>query len=187
MKHKTFILLLSSCAVARVAELFASRRHERRLSALHLPRRRDRAFPLMVAAHLLPFLLAPVECARGRLPPPRAATAAALGALGAATAVRLWVLRTLGAQWNVRIHGGAEMEVVERGPYRLVRHPNYAAVIVELFALPAAGGAWLTALAASALDAVALALRIRDEEAALAESPAWRARMAHKPRFLPHL
>jgi methyltransferase len=79
------------------------------------------------------------------------------------------------------------MEIVARGPYRWVRHPNYAAVIVELAALPLLGGALGTALVASLLNAVALSRRIPDEERALAASPAWRAQMARKPRFVPTL
>jgi methyltransferase len=60
---------------------------------------------------------------------------------------------------------------VRRGPYRFLRHPNYLAVVVELIAAPLLFGAWRTAIAISALDLVALAIRIRAEEAALRSVP----------------
>ena len=59
------------------------------------------------------------------------------------------------------------------GPYRFLRHPNYLAVVVEIAALPLLHGAWLTAAVFSAANAMLLAVRIREEEAALARhSPA---------------
>ena len=53
------------------------------------------------------------------------------------------------------------------GPYRFLRHPNYLAVALEVAALPVALGAWLTALAGSALNGALMARRIPCEEAAL--------------------
>jgi hypothetical protein len=37
---------------------------------------------------------------------------------------------------------------VRRGPYRVLRHPNYIAVVVELAAVPLIFDAWITALVA---------------------------------------
>ncbi len=181
-----YLGLLGAYAAWRLVELAVSRRHERALAARGVPRRRERGFGWMVAAHLVPFTVGPLEWWL-RPPAPRALVAASLAALAGAAALRLWALSSLGERWTVRVHAAPAMAIVDRGPYRFVRHPNYAAVIVELAALPLAGGCYFTALAASALDAVALARRITDEEAALAASPAWRATMAAKPRFFPRL
>jgi methyltransferase len=49
----------------------------------------------------------------------------------------------------------------------VLRHPNYAAVIAEMLAVPLAHGAWLCALIFSALNAALLAVRIPLEERAL--------------------
>ena len=57
--------------------------------------------------------------------------------------------------------------LVRRGPYRLLRHPNYVAVVVELIAAPLVFGAWRTALLVSVVNAIALAIRIRTEQRAL--------------------
>jgi methyltransferase len=76
---------------------------------------------------------------------------------------------------------------VEVGPYRWIRHPNYLAVVVEILALPLAGGAWLSALGLSALDAVVLFDRIRDEERLLREVPGYEEAFGRKARFIPRI
>jgi methyltransferase len=181
-------MLLGAYAGLRLGELWISRRHERVLDGRGLPRARDRGFGLMVAAHLAPFVLSPLEVSRARWrPPPRPISAVACVALACAFALRVWTQATLGRRWNVRIHGGAAMDVATSGPYRFVRHPNYLAVIVEAAALPLAGGAYATAVLASILDGAALALRISDEERVLRGSLVWRREMAGKPRLIPRL
>jgi methyltransferase len=57
--------------------------------------------------------------------------------------------------------------LIVRGPYRYVRHPNYLAVAIELATLPLIHGAYLTAIAFSAMNAALLRVRIRTEQAAL--------------------
>jgi methyltransferase len=76
---------------------------------------------------------------------------------------------------------------VVTGPYRWIRHPNYLAVSLEFLALPLAGGAWLSALALSAIDAAVLADRIRHEERLLAEVPGYQRAFGTKARFIPGL
>ena len=71
------------------------------------------------------------------------------------------------------------------GPFRFVRHPNYVAVFVELAALPLVHGAWLTALAGSALHVLILRRRIALEEKVLLADAGYRAAMGPKPRFIP--
>lgn len=103
----------------------------------------------------------------------------------AAQGVRLWTLRTLGPRWNARVIVLPGEPVVDAGPYRYVRHPNYLAVAVEGVAIPLVGGAWLTAAVFSALNAGLLAVRIRCEERALQRSCPGAARLDALPRFLP--
>ncbi len=58
-------------------------------------------------------------------------------------------------------------KLVRRGPYRYVKHPNYLVVVIEILALPLIFRARTTALVFSILNAVLLAVRIREEERAL--------------------
>jgi methyltransferase len=58
--------------------------------------------------------------------------------------------------------------LVRCGPYRWFSHPNYVAVIIEGFALPLTGSAWITAATFTVLNAALLTVRIRCETRALA-------------------
>ncbi len=48
------------------------------------------------------------------------------------------------------------LPLVRSGPYRLMSHPNYVAVVVEGFALPLVHAAWVTALVFTVANAVLL-------------------------------
>jgi methyltransferase len=99
--------------------------------------------------------------------------------------LRLWVIRTLGFGWNVRGRVHAGLRVVDGGPYRYVRHPNYVAVALEMAALPLAGSAPISALLLSVANVLVLVPRVRGEEALLARVPGYQERMGQKPRFIP--
>ena len=81
---------------------------------------------------------------------------------------RIWVIASLGKYWTTRIISVPDAPLVERGPYRFLRHPNYLIVAAEIAVLPLAFGAWLTALVFSAANGALLWHRIRIEERALA-------------------
>jgi methyltransferase len=85
----------------------------------------------------------------------------------ASQGLRWWCIRTLGPRWNTRIIVVPDLPLITGGPYRLIRHPNYVAVIVEGAALPLVHTAWLTALVFSILNAGLLTVRIRAENTAL--------------------
>ncbi len=80
---------------------------------------------------------------------------------------RFWVLETLGRRWTIRIIVVPGEQLVARGPYRWLRHPNYAVVIGEIAVVPLALGLPIYALVFSILNAAVLALRISAEDAAL--------------------
>ncbi len=81
--------------------------------------------------------------------------------------LRLWVLTTLGERWTTRIIILPGAPLVEGGPYRFFKHPNYMIVTGEIAALSLAFGMPLYALAFSLLNAAVLTVRIRAENAAL--------------------
>lgn len=80
---------------------------------------------------------------------------------------RVWVLRTLGDRWTTRIIVVPGETLVQRGPYRFVRHPNYLVVISEIAVLPLVFGLWDIAIIFSLLNAAILVVRIRAENRAL--------------------
>lgn len=91
----------------------------------------------------------------------------ALALAVAAQLLRYWAITTLGTRWNTRVIVLPEWEPVTGGPYRFFRHPNYAAVVLELAVLPLVHGAWVTALVFSVVNAGLLRVRISVEEQAL--------------------
>lgn len=91
-----------------------------------------------------------------------------LAILLAAQGLRWWCITTLGRQWNSRVVVVPGAPRVTKGPYRVLSHPNYVAVVAEGAALPLVHTAWLTALTFTVLNAVLLARRIGVENAALA-------------------
>jgi methyltransferase len=133
------------------------------------------------------FTLPAVEAIVRRRQPPRWMAVTGWAAALAAVALRLSVLSALRGAWTVRAMVPHDLEVVDRGPYRFIRHPNYVALGLEFAGLPLIGGATWSAVGLGVANAVLLAERIRHEDALLLAIPAYRERMAAKPRFVPRI
>jgi methyltransferase len=163
----TAIAVLAFVAVQRLAELAYARRNEARLRALGaIEFSRDHYWAIVTLhgiwlAGLL--LIAPGE-------PPNLLWLLIFVAL---QALRFWVLATLGERWTTRIIVLPGAPLMRDGPYRFMRHPNYAIVVAEIFVLPMVFGLYAYALVFSLLNAGILAVRIQAEDRALqrASSP----------------
>ncbi|HEY0644786.1 MAG TPA: isoprenylcysteine carboxyl methyltransferase family protein [Nocardioides sp.] len=129
-------------------------------------------YPFMVVLHtgLLVGALVEAWVRRPDVPSPLAWSMLAL--VLASQALRWWCIGTLGRRWNTRVIVVPGLAPVRSGPYRLLSHPNYVAVVVEGVALPLVHAAWITALVFTVLNAGLLGVRIRAEDAALATLPA---------------
>lgn len=162
-----YIALVVLVALQRLAELWVSRRNERRLRSRGAVEVGAGHYPWMVALHaaFLASCLAEVWWLDRPFVPALAAIAVAV--LVAATGLRVWTLCTLGGRWTTRVLVLPGEALVTGGPYRYLRHPNYLAVVLEVAALPLVHTAWATAIVFSAANAVLLRRRIRVEERAL--------------------
>jgi len=76
---------------------------------------------------------------------------------------RYWVLATLGRRWTTRVIVLPGAPLIDSGPYRLMRHPNYVIVAGELVLVPLALGLPIYAVTFLALYAGAAYLRIQVE------------------------
>jgi methyltransferase len=103
----------------------------------------------------------------------------------AANAARWWVIRTLGARWNVEVMSSLSLGIAAKGPYRWIRHPNYSAVFVEMLALPLIHTAWITAIVGAVVHVFVLRHRVKLEESFLRRDPSWKATFQNLPRFVP--
>ena len=81
---------------------------------------------------------------------------------------RVWVIASLGRHWTTRLIVLPGAPLVNRGPYRFVRHPNYLVVAAEIAVLPLAFGAVAIAIVFSVANLLLVARRIAIEERALA-------------------
>ena len=159
--------LVAAVALERVAELVVARRNEKWARAHGAVERGASHYPVMVVLHtgLLAGCLAETAGDRRRFVP--ALGWPMVGVVAASQALRWWCIRTLGPQWNTRVLVVPDAPLVDGGPYRYLRHPNYVAVVVEGVALPLVGGAWITALVFTVLNAALLTVRIRTEQRSL--------------------
>jgi len=163
-----YTALVLAVAGERIAELVVALRNTRWSMARGGTEAGSGHYPAMVALHtgLLAGCLAEVWLAGRPFLPVLGWTM--LVVVVAAQALRWWCIHTLGRRWNTRVIVVPGLPLVAGGPYRWLRHPNYAAVAAEGLALPLVHGAWVTAAAFTVLNAVLLAVRIRCEDAALA-------------------
>ena len=182
-----YLALLALVGLGRLVELRISRRNQRRLEKQGVRKIVEPHFRWMVFTHagVLAGAAAEVLLLHRPLIPSLAIAMTAL--LAFANALRWWVIRTLAGHWNVEVMASSRVGVVAAGPYRWVRHPNYVAVVIELFALPMIHTAWITALAGTLANLEILRRRLRVEEGVLMADPAYRSAMGAKPRFLPGL
>lgn len=169
--YTAYLLLLAGTSAERFVELGVSARNARWALARGGRETGRGHFGPMVALHtalIVACALEPLLAARPVIT--ALAVPAALLAL-AAQALRWWCIRTLGPRWNTRIVVVPGLPLVRRGPYRLLPHPNYVAVVLEGIALPLVATGWLTTLLFTVANAVLLlGFRIPAEERALAEA-----------------
>ncbi|CAN5158071.1 isoprenylcysteine carboxyl methyltransferase family protein [soil metagenome] len=167
-----FTLLIAAVGVERLAELVVSQRNAAWASERGGVETGSGHYPFMVVLHtgFLVGALVEVWVRRPDVAPLLAGSMLVLAVAG--QALRWWCIRTLGPRWNTRVIVVPGLPLVGGGPYRFFRHPNYVAVVVEGIALPLVGGAWITALVFTVLNAALLRVRIRTEERALDTAPA---------------
>lgn len=165
-------LLVAAVAAERVAELVVARRNERWSTARGAVVTGRGHYPAMVALHtgLLAGCLIEVWLAGRPLVP--WLSWPMLAALAAAQSLRWWCVGTLGPRWNTRVIVVPGLPLVTGGPYRWLRHPNYAAVVAEGLALPLIHTAWVTATLFTMLNAALLTVRVRCEDRALTAATA---------------
>jgi methyltransferase len=186
---RRYAAVLLAFASQRGLELLYSARNERLIRGRQpgAPQAGGSIFKWIALVNLGLFTLPAIERRWRRHPPAPAIAAVGWIASVSALALRLSVLVSLRGSWTVRAVVPSDLRIVDRGPYRFIRHPNYVALGLEFLGLPLIGGAYTSAVGLSLANALLLRQRIREEDALLMAIPAYRQRMADKPRFLPRL
>jgi len=100
--------------------------------------------------------------------------------------IRQWAIFTLGRFFTADVRVHSQQTVVDRGPYRWVRHPSYSGLIIFFLGLGLALTNWMSLLVLLAVPTAGLVIRIRSEEGALLAGlgdPYRRSAAAHQRLF----
>ncbi len=112
----------------------------------------------MIAGGLFPWLDV------GALPLPPAFAWGAIAVMVAGFGLQTWSMLTLGPLFTLTLKTQDEHSIIERGPYRFVRHPGYLAQILFWLAFAAASRNALTLFVVATGVVVGYGYRMRSEE-----------------------
>ena len=157
----TNVIILSLVTLQRIAELFIAHRNTKRLLA--------RGGFEVASGHYLPIVALHTIWLLGLwyLALTLEVSWPWIFAYLVLEAARGWIIAALGSRWTTRIIVVPGETLVEEGPYKYFRHPNYMVVAGEIFILPMAFGLWWYAILFAAINGALLYWRIRSEDEAL--------------------
>ena len=93
-----------------------------------------------------------------------ASTALVLALGFGAVGLFIGAARAMGRNWSVVARTRADHQLVRKGPFAIVRHPIYLALLLYLVSLGAAFGHWLNLIVALPLSVAGTLIRVREEE-----------------------
>ena len=164
-----FWIVISIVIIQRLTELVIAKNNEKRMIAEGAYEVGARHYPMIVLLHTAFFvsLLAEVLIRKPALSP---IWGVLLAIFLLTQVLRFWCLTSLGKYWNTKIIILPGADVVMKGPYKFIRHPNYVIVATEILVLPLLFGAYFTAILFTLLNAWMMSVRIPQEEKALKEA-----------------
>jgi methyltransferase len=159
-------LTLVAVLLVMAGEAVLSAHNERVLRERAAVEPPDDVYETMRWAYPTCFVAMAIE---GALTGPSSADALALGLalFGLAKALKVWAMSSLGLRWTFRVLVLPNAPLVTRGPYKLIRHPNYLAVIGELVGMALIVFAPITGTLSVLAFGALLLRRIRIEDRAL--------------------
>ena len=110
-----------------------------------------------------------------------------LAVFAAGLALRAWAVRELGRFFKFTVVVQADHQVVDSGPYRLIRHPSYTGLQMAALGLGISLGTWLSIPLCLAPPLIGFGLRLTHEERVLADElgEPYRAYMRRTWRLIP--
>lgn len=124
-----------------------------------------------IALQSVGFAAAAIGFAKAQLPwwAPYSLVSTALVALLGGTAVALFLsaAATMGKNWSIIARTRTDHQLIRTGPFAIVRHPIYLALLLYLISIAAALGHWQQLLVAMPVYLAGTTVRVRDEEALL--------------------
>jgi methyltransferase len=152
--------------VPMLIETAISRSNEARLRARGALEPADDVYPWMLITYPAGFLGMIVESAWRDQPwGVVATTGVAIFALG--KGLKYWAMAVLGPLWSFKVLVVPGVPLVKTGPYRWLRHPNYAGIVGELVGAALMAGSPIAGVIAFVTFGGIMLARIRVEERAL--------------------
>jgi len=151
-------------------------------------RRRDRSSRTLILALIAAGIVIDVLFARSAQPAaPQVLAGMILIWLG--LLLRVWAILVLGRFFKTVVTIHRDHEVVEQGPYRLIRHPSYAGALVSFLGLGVALGSLpgLCILVALAFFAFSRRITIEERELSASLGARYRAYMKRTRRLVPFI
>lgn len=114
---------------------------------------------------------------------------AGTGLLIAGSLFRQYSIRSLGKYFTPEVIVGVNQKVVEKGPYRWIRHPGYSGAFVMFAGMGLAFGNWLSLVIFFLAVCFVYSRRVTAEEKALLDTlgEPYRLYMARTKRFIPFI
>lgn len=164
-----FTIIVIIVILQRLIELFIAKRNERKMLSLGAYEVGASHYPFMILLHVSFFIcfITEVVVFQKNLSP---FFLYFLFFFLFVQAFRIWCLTTLGMFWNTKIIVLPGADIVKRGPYAFLKHPNYFVVCSEILLLPLMFEAYFTAILFTILNCMMLSVRIPIEEKALIEA-----------------
>ncbi len=159
-----FILFISFIILLRIGELIRSRRNEIWLLQQGAVEYGRKHYPYIVTLHTLFIISLIVEYSTKQT---EVYSLFLLIIYLLLLVFKAWVITSLGKYWNTKIYHVQGFPLIQKGPYKYIKHPNYLIVIAEIAIIPAIFHLYLTALTFSVLNLIMLSVRIKEENKAL--------------------
>jgi methyltransferase len=159
-----FIFFISFIILLRIGELLLSKSNEKWLLQNGAVEYGKAHYPFMVALHSLFILSLIIEYI---IRPPVSYSLFLIILYLLLLVFKAWIILSLGKFWNTKIYHIENIPLVEKGPYKYFKHPNYLVVIAEIAIIPLCFHLYYTAIFFTLLNALMLFVRIKEENKAL--------------------
>lgn len=159
-----FILFVSFVILLRIAELYVARRNEKWMVQNGAVEYGKKHYPFIIALHSLFFVSLIIEYSMQQTP---SFSLIFLLIYLLLIAFKVWIIASLGKFWNTKIFRIQNYPLINKGPYKYIKHPNYVIVIAEIALIPLIFQLYYTALIFTLLNAIMLTVRIKEENLAL--------------------
>lgn len=161
-----FYIIIIFIICQRIVELIIAKRNERFLLSLGAFEVGKNHYPYMIAMHVSFFISLIIEVLIFNRSISKSFPFLLLLFL-LVQVLRIWCIVSLGKFWNTKIIILPGANVLRKGPYLFMRHPNYFVVTMEFILIPFMFQAYFTAITFTFLNIWMLSIRIPLEEKVL--------------------